>query len=240
MTVYTINERFQDVDWSAYPTPDRAFTDIPFEVYDQSGFNDPYNGQRGDIEEYDDPEFPLDELLRTQHRALADDGIGLVCHSKHQQEPLVSTARATDGLHADYPHAISLYFTQDGSGGETTPPLYTKRKLANARYTVSVVEQPEHEFDHEYVLDAQPYPRKRRDVDWHPCPFDQDVLRSLMEQFGGECWVDFAAGTGTTGLAAKDLGVDAILVEVDETYYEQMTDRVAGYSPRRTQPADQW
>lgn len=236
--IHTVNSDFSEVDWGELPTPDRAFTDIPFGVYEQSQYNNPYNGKRREVEEYSDDGFPLRELVEVHSEVLAQDGIGLVCHSKHQFESIVKMGRETDGLRADFADSIVLYFEQKGPTG--TPPLYAKRKLANSRYNVTLLQKEAHEFDHEYVKDTMAYPRRDREVDWHPCPFDKEVAVKLMESFGGEVWVDFTAGTGTVGLAAKDLGVDAILVEQDEDYYEKMVERVEAYRPTKMQSAGEW
>lgn len=54
----------------------------------------------------------------------------------------------------------------------------------------------------------------------HPAPRRLDHVRWLVGWFGGESLIDPFAGTGTTLVAAKRLGVRAIGIEIEERYCE--------------------
>lgn len=218
-----INSRFQDVDWSSQPDIDRAFTDIPFGVYDSWSPIAYEHGHNTDVDHYEDVDFDLRGFLEAHKLALSDDGLGLVCHSPQQTEAVVETARSL-GINADYSNSIVLYFQNEGH--DAAPPLYTNRKLAQNRYEVTLLEMEEHEFNYEYVYNAIPYPRETRDIEWHPCPFHLEPLRYLMMKFGGDAWIDFCAGTGTVGKVAKEQDKGFVLVEEKEEYFDNMVEYV--------------
>lgn len=63
----------------------------------------------------------------------------------------------------------------------------------------------------------------------HPCPRPLDTVKQLVTiatPLGG-CVIDPFAGSGTTLRAAKDLGVRAIGIELDERYCEVAAERLA-------------
>lgn len=63
----------------------------------------------------------------------------------------------------------------------------------------------------------------------HPCPFPVELPRRLLQLYGwpGCTVVDPFAGSGTTGVAAVELGASAVLVDVSRSYCEVATQRVA-------------
>lgn len=61
----------------------------------------------------------------------------------------------------------------------------------------------------------------------HPAPRRLDHVRWLVGWFGGESLIDPFAGTGTTLLAAKLIGVKAIGIEIEEKYCEIAAKRLA-------------
>lgn len=62
----------------------------------------------------------------------------------------------------------------------------------------------------------------------HPCARKLDHARWLVGWFGGASLLDPFAGSGTTLVAARMLGVRAIGVEIEERYCELAATRLAG------------
>lgn len=70
----------------------------------------------------------------------------------------------------------------------------------------------------------------------HPCPKPLPLMRKLIEQFTdpGETILDPFAGSGTTLLAARQLGRKAIGIELNEEYVKVAIDRLTiGVKPAR-------
>lgn len=66
--------------------------------------------------------------------------------------------------------------------------------------------------------DVWPTPIAR--VDGHPAPFDKSIPGRCIEATGATTVLDPFAGSGTTLVAAKEAGVSAIGVELEERYCE--------------------
>lgn len=62
----------------------------------------------------------------------------------------------------------------------------------------------------------------------HPAPFPVELPQRLIRLYAypGATILDPFAGSGSTGQAAKNLGADAILVDIDPVYCELMRDRL--------------
>jgi len=67
----------------------------------------------------------------------------------------------------------------------------------------------------------------RTDNSWHPTQKPVDVMIQLIDANQCQTILDPFAGSGTTGRAAKDLGKQAVLVEMDEQYCEIAAQRMA-------------
>jgi len=68
---------------------------------------------------------------------------------------------------------------------------------------------------------------KRTDNAWHPTQKPVDVMIQLIDANQCQTILDPFAGSGTTGRAAKDLGKQAVLIEMDEQYCEIAAQRMA-------------
>jgi DNA modification methylase len=68
----------------------------------------------------------------------------------------------------------------------------------------------------------------------HPAPFPLDLAERLVRMFSfvGDTVLDPFMGTGTTNVAAANLGRDSIGVEVDEHYFDQAARRMEENTPR--------
>jgi len=66
----------------------------------------------------------------------------------------------------------------------------------------------------------------------HPCPRVLSHVRWLVGWFGGASVVDPFMGSGTTLLAAQDLGIPAVGIEVEERYCEAAAARLTGQQER--------
>jgi hypothetical protein len=60
----------------------------------------------------------------------------------------------------------------------------------------------------------------------HPAPRNLVHVRWLCKWFGGASVIDPFAGTGTTGLACKSLGIPCTLIETEEKYCELAVNRL--------------
>jgi DNA modification methylase len=66
----------------------------------------------------------------------------------------------------------------------------------------------------------------------HPCQIPLEVMKRIIGILPKDyIIVDPFMGTGTTGVACKELGYDFIGVEVDEKYFKIATDRINGIKP---------
>lgn len=61
----------------------------------------------------------------------------------------------------------------------------------------------------------------------HPCPRQLAHVKWLIRQFADGVVMDIFCGSGTTLLAAKDAGIEAIGVEIDEAYCEIAANRLS-------------
>ena len=61
----------------------------------------------------------------------------------------------------------------------------------------------------------------------HPTQKPLGLYRTLLQRTPGGTVLDFCAGSGTAGLAAKHLGRKAILIEIEEEYCEEIVKRMA-------------
>ena len=63
----------------------------------------------------------------------------------------------------------------------------------------------------------------------HPCPKSEQLYRWLVEKLSeeGQTILDPFMGSGTTGVAAKELGRSFIGIEIDKGYYEIAQKRIA-------------
>jgi len=68
----------------------------------------------------------------------------------------------------------------------------------------------------------------------HPCPFPVAIPNRLIRLYGypGCLVCDPFAGSGTTGVAAKSLGADYLLFDIDKTYCDIARTRIQGLSMR--------
>lgn len=57
----------------------------------------------------------------------------------------------------------------------------------------------------------------------HPCPRSPDHVAWLLHWFGGSRVLDPFAGSGTTLLAAKRLGIPSVGIEIDDRYCRSVT-----------------
>lgn len=69
--------------------------------------------------------------------------------------------------------------------------------------------------------------RMNTDVNSHPAPFPLELPRRVIEATGAKSILDPYAGSGTTLRAAKDAGLKAIGIEIDERYCEIAAKRMA-------------
>jgi DNA modification methylase len=60
----------------------------------------------------------------------------------------------------------------------------------------------------------------------HPCQNPVEVMRWMLQATDLTTAIDPFAGSGTTLIAARDLGIPAIGIEVDERYCEMAADRL--------------
>jgi len=61
----------------------------------------------------------------------------------------------------------------------------------------------------------------------HPCPKPLKLFKWLLSLHEGQTILDPFMGSGTTGVACKELGRNFIGIEIDKTYYEIAQKRIA-------------
>lgn len=64
-------------------------------------------------------------------------------------------------------------------------------------------------------------------IDWHPCPKPLELMKRLLLKCKSAAVLDPFAGSGTALRAAKDLGIHAIGIELNERYCEGIAERLA-------------
>jgi len=70
--------------------------------------------------------------------------------------------------------------------------------------------------------------RKNNEQRWHPTQKPVEIMQWCIGLAGDvQTILDPFAGSGTTGRAAKDLGKQAVLIEMDEQYCEIAAQRMA-------------
>lgn len=62
----------------------------------------------------------------------------------------------------------------------------------------------------------------------HPTPAPPDLMRAVVKRFGGtgQTWLDPFMGSGTTGVACIEAGINFIGIEQDQTHYESSKERI--------------
>lgn len=71
-------------------------------------------------------------------------------------------------------------------------------------------------------------PKDNRKAVPHPCPRKVEHVKWLIKWYAGQGTIlDPFAGSGTTGVAAKNLGMSAVLVEIEERYCEIAAKRLS-------------
>lgn len=65
------------------------------------------------------------------------------------------------------------------------------------------------------------------EVDGHPCPKPEELMARVINKVGGDKVLDPFAGSGTTLVAAKNLGKQAIGIEINEQYCEIAAKRLS-------------
>ncbi len=68
---------------------------------------------------------------------------------------------------------------------------------------------------------------KQRGLDGHPCPKPIDLFAKLIKKLRAETVLDPFMGSGTTLEAAKNLGVKAIGIEIEERFCEMAANRLS-------------
>jgi DNA modification methylase len=61
----------------------------------------------------------------------------------------------------------------------------------------------------------------------HPAPMPLELAEYMVKLSGGSCVLDMFGGSGTTALAARNLGRQSILVELDERFAEMAASRLS-------------
>jgi len=85
----------------------------------------------------------------------------------------------------------------------------------------------------EYALDVWRIQPARASHIGHPAPFRVELPRRLIQfyTFGGDLVVDPMCGSGTTGVAAVELGRRFVGIDKDADYVERAVRRIAGSVP---------
>jgi adenine-specific DNA-methyltransferase len=68
-------------------------------------------------------------------------------------------------------------------------------------------------------------------INWHPTTKNVDILKRIIAAYTneGDTVLDIFMGSGSTAVAAAELGRNTVGCETDDEYYRKLTERVAGY-----------
>lgn len=115
----------------------------------------------------------------------------------------------------DKPQKQGIYRTTDDTSDVTNKA--TKQKLAGKIYT------------HSYPKTIQTFLKDKRTIkQHHPTQKPVALMEYLIKTYTieGETVLDFTMGSGTTGVACKNLNRNFIGIELDETYYQIAKQRI--------------
>jgi DNA modification methylase len=129
--------------------------------------------------------------------------------------------------------AQATYNPQKTNGHK--PGNYAQRKTFTSNYGAQRESEP-------YGGQTDRYPRSVQRFDVvnndspdriHPTQKPLPLIEYLVATYSnpGDTVLDFCAGSGTTGVACRRLGRDAILIEIDEAYCSASRRRIDGDSP---------
>ena len=88
-------------------------------------------------------------------------------------------------------------------------------------------------YTHKNPVTLLRFPPVARGKGLHPTQKPVPLLEYLIKTYTlkGETVLDFTMGSGSTGLAAKNLKRNFIGIELDEKYHQIATERIVGYMP---------
>jgi len=78
-----------------------------------------------------------------------------------------------------------------------------------------------------YVFKQQGFITDSKDKREHPTQKPSELTKKLLEDWGGQTILDPFMGSGTTGVACKELGRNFIGIEIDKNYFEIAQRRIA-------------
>jgi site-specific DNA-methyltransferase (adenine-specific) len=83
-------------------------------------------------------------------------------------------------------------------------------------------------YTHQYPVSIQYFPTRQEGKKIHPTQKPVALMEYLIKTYTneGETVLDFTMGSGTTGVACKNIGRDFIGIELDEKYFEIARKRI--------------
>lgn len=119
-------------------------------------------------------------------------------------------------------------------------PLYAKRFLDDIEYCLFFCEKGKQKFsgidtlENSFKVYSAPINIKDKELYKHPTIKPLQCVKNHIEKVlnGGGVCLDCFMGSGTTGVACKELGIDFIGFELDKTYYNIAVDRINGISAK--------
>jgi len=86
------------------------------------------------------------------------------------------------------------------------------------------------EYTHQYPVSIQLFPTRQEGVSLHPTQKPVALMEYLIKTYTneGEAVLDFTMGSGTTGVACKNLNRNFIGIERDDKYFDISVKRIRG------------
>jgi DNA modification methylase len=104
----------------------------------------------------------------------------------------------------------------------------SKKKVVNSECYGKDISLPSYDSTERYPRSIQQFSSDKQKGNYHPTQKPVALMEYLIKTYTneGETVLDFACGSGTTGVAAKNLNRSFIGIELDETYFNIAKERI--------------
>ena len=206
---------------------DLLLTDPPYTISRKTGFKSlgaksvPRFAVEMDFGEWDQSPIDLNELSRLSYRGLRSGGTAIIFYDVWKLSHLAEAMTS-----AGFKQLRLIEWMKSNP-----VPLNSKRNyLTNSReIAVLGVKGSKPTFNSEYDAGVYRYPIPNNGKRFHPTQKPLDMFRELVEKHSnqGDLVVDPFVGSGTTALAAVELGRQFAGCDLEESYVQAASERLA-------------
>ena len=236
------HDHFQNHKRYSIPKAQLIIADIPYNIGKNAYASNPSWYQDGDNQQGEselagkqffdtDKNFNIAEfihfvntMLRKEPKERGQAGCMIVFCEFEQQFMLIEQGRKYG-----FPNYINLVFRKNYSAQVLKANM---RIVGNCEYGVLLYRDklPKFRNDGKMIFNCMDYPRDTTTPKIHPTQKSVPLLRELISIFTdpGDVVIDPCAGSGTTLLAAKQLGRKAYGFEIKKEYTRQFKEKIAG------------